>query len=148
MSDGPEEAVQKMLADWLLNASPEIIDPDLISFPNARFEQPTPTASARWARVSYLPAETIGFGISDDADNQHYGLMQVDFFAPLEVGELEPTRYAEKVIKLFRKNTVIFGDGYKTRIYATPYRLPMIKDDEWVMVAARVPYKLFAPTPA
>jgi hypothetical protein len=147
--DGPDDQIMKAMNAHLRDAS---IVPDInIAFPNAKvtsFTKPSVgDPASKWLRVTFLPAETQAFGISDEADNQNYGFMQVDVFTPLEVGELHPVRIANEIMAAFRKGTVMFEGGYKTRIYAAPTRLPMVKEDEWVMVPVRVPYKCFAPTP-
>jgi hypothetical protein len=119
-----------------------------IAMPNVAFTPPTPGQNVKWLRATFLPADTVGLGVSDSSSNQHYGFLQVDVFHGLGAGELAPLRIAAALIAYFKRGTTVTKDGFTAQIWKTPFRAPMLKDDSWVNVPVRIPYICLAPNPA
>lgn len=128
--------------------SPAIQSPALsIAWPDVAFTVPTPEASARWLRVTLLRADTFGLAVTDGA-NRYSGLLQIDVFAPLGVGEKVRTDIAELIVARFKKGTRITSGGFTIEVIQPPSLLPLQKDDPWAFIPVRVPWVCFAQNPA
>lgn len=122
-----------------------------ISLPNIAFTPPeskvtvgAATTYGKYLRASFLPAPSFETGISWDAHNQHYGLMQLDVFYGQGAGEYAPGRIASAIIDYFKRGTRLTKDGVTVLINKAPYRGPMLRDDPWMCVPVSIPYLSFA----
>lgn len=115
-----------------------------ISLPNIAFTPPAVGQNAKWLRATFMPAPSFETGISFNAHNQHYGLMQLDCFYGQGAGEYAPGRIASAAIAYFTRGLKITKDGFSVQITKQPYRGPMIKDDPWQMIPVTIPYLCFA----
>jgi hypothetical protein len=115
-----------------------------ISLPNVAFTPPAQTSSAKWLRVTFMPAPTSTLPVGGGSD-RYYGLLQLDVFYGQNSGELAPGRLASAAINYFARGTVMTKDGFTVRINKRPYRGPMIVDGSgWVQIPITIPFECFA----
>lgn len=115
-----------------------------IALPNAAFQPPTVSKTAKYLRATFLPADTNTLAIGTGSD-QHYGIFQIDVFFGTGGGEIAPSRIASSIISYFERNTVMTHDGFDVRVLKTPYRGPQMTKDAWTNIPVRIPYQIFAP---
>jgi uncharacterized protein DUF4128 len=118
-----------------------------IALPNIKFTQPDPSPTAAWLRATFLPADSFTLSIAPGV-NQHYGLFQIDVFYGQEKGEIAAMRIAAEAAAYFKFGTVLTRDGVNVQIIDTPKIRQSLRDDPWIMIPVRIPYKAFAENPA
>lgn len=142
MADAVEVAIESALLNRLnaLVFSPVIP----VAQPNVTLTPPAPGPGVRYLEATFLPATSFAMGISYDAHNQHYGLLQVSVRGPLNEGDLAPRRIAATIAGWFKRGTQCTKDGFVTTIYDVP-RVPQgVKDDPWWHIPVSIPYRCFA----
>jgi hypothetical protein len=121
-----------------------------IALPNVAFTPPANTPTAKYLRATFLPADSFATGISLNAHNQHYGLLQIDVFygqggpSGAGGGEIAPGRIASAVIAHFPRGLRLTRDGFRVEVSDVPRRGALIPDAPWVMIPVRIPYRTFA----
>ncbi len=143
MADAAEVAIESAILNRLgaLVLSPVVP----LELPNVILTPaPVPGPGVRWMRATFLPADSFAFGIANNAYNQHYGLLQVTVFGPLNEGELAPRRIAASVAAWFRRGTQCTKDGFIATIYDAPRIRDGRRDDPWWMIPVTIPYRSFA----
>lgn len=150
MADAVETAIQLALVlraqQFAAAQSPALT----IALPNVVFTPPVASATAKWLRATFLPADTFSPGVSYASKNEHRGLLQVDVFYGFGGGEAAPRRIAGGLIAYFKRGTKVTKDGFTAEVISAPYCAPMVKDIEgpWMMIPVRIPYFCVAPNPA
>lgn len=115
-----------------------------ISLPGKLFTPPTPvTLTSRWLRALFFPAPTETLHIVSN-EGEHFGFMQVDVFNGLGVIETGPSTIADALMAFFPYNKRLAGYGIVVEISGKPFRGPAIRDDSWLMIPVRIPYRCFA----
>jgi hypothetical protein len=146
MANAVEVAIESALLDHLrsLTFSPAIT----VAWPNVDFVPPIAGPNIKWLRPTFLPADSIALGVDYSANNQHFGIFQIDVFYGQGSGELAPGRIATSVIAWFKRGTKLTKDGFSVEVTRVPFRRRMIKDDPWVFIPISIPYLAFASNPA
>lgn len=146
MPDAAEVAIESALLNHVIGfcASPTI----RLALPNVDFAPPVLGPSDYYLSAHFLPADSFGLGISENSDNQHYGILQVSVFHGLKAGEYAPARVAARVIAYFARGTILTKDGFSVFIFKTPFRGRMMTEADKVMIPVSIPYIAFAPNPA
>ena len=146
MSDAAEVAIESaLLAHATAFANNNGFD---ISLPNMAFSPPTVSASAKWLRATFLPAQTATIAVGFGSTNQHNGILQLDVFYGQGAGELAPGRIATDIIAWFKRGTEMDAAGFSVLIIRAPYRGPLLRSDPWMMLPVSIPYLAFATNPA
>ncbi len=146
MSDAAEVAIESAL---LAHATAFANNHDyVISLPNMEFTPPTVSASAKWLRATFLPAQTGTITVNFGGSNQHTGILQLDVFYGQGSGELAPARIATDIIAWFKRGTEMGAGSFTARIIRIPYRGPLLRSDPWMMLPVSIPYLAFATNPA
>lgn len=148
MAEPVEVAIKKALLDRAISFAATQSPAVAIALPNVASVPPVATPTAKWLRVTFLPAPTVGLGVNSKSSNQHYGIMQIDAIYGVGAGEYAPGRLAALVINEFKFETSVSLDGFTTRIWKPPFFGPLIKDDTWFFIPVSIPYVSFATNPA
>lgn len=122
-----------------------------VSYPNISFPPPTASPTAKYLRVTHLPADTFAASISSSDSNVYAGLYQVDVFVGNGAGEPAATAIAEQIIAKFKRGTRLTKNNFTIEIQDPPSRLPYVQDAEtqaWWMLPVRVAYVCYAKNPA
>jgi hypothetical protein len=143
MPDVAEVAIQGALTDRLRAL---VLVPALtVAFPDTTFTPPSPAPGAKWLEANFLPADSVSIGISDDADNQHYGIFQVSVRGFQGDGDPSLRRVAAAVGAWFRRGTRMTRDGFVVTSYEVPRIAGGSKDDPWWLIPVSISYRCFAP---
>ena len=110
-----------------------------IALSNINFTPP----AGNYLRMTFLPADTATLCVGSGSD-QHYGILQLDVFSGVGIGEIAPGRIAAEAISYFKRDTLMTSDGFDVRVSKTPYRGPQIRDGSWTFIPVRIPYNTFA----
>lgn len=122
-----------------------------VSYPNIDFTPPASSKTAKYLRVTHLPADTFYQGIAYDSSNKYAGLYQVDIFVGNNAGEPAATAIAEAIINQFKRGTRLTKNNFTIEIQDPPSRLPYVRDAEtqaWWMLPVRIAYVCYAKNPA
>lgn len=121
-----------------------------VSYPNVTFNPPTPSQTAKYLRVTHLPADTFPQGISFDDANKYTGIYQVDLFTGNNFGEPSAIAIAEQIIAQFKRGTKLVKNNFTIEILDPPSRLPYVQDvsGSWWMLPIRIVYTCYASNPA
>lgn len=121
-----------------------------VAFPNVAFAPPTPSQTAKYLRVTHLPADTFAQGISFDDANKYTGIYQIDLFTGNNFGEPNAVAIAEQIIAQFKRGTKLAKNNFTIEILDPPSRLPYVQDDSgsWWMLPVRIVYTCYARNPA
>lgn len=143
MADAAEVAIESALINRLLALSFSPVIP--VSLPNVTLT-PAPIAGpgVKWLRATFLPADSFAIGIADNAHNQHYGILQVDVFVGLGIGDYAPRRIAAQIAGWFKRGTQVTKDGFIATVYDVPRIARAVEDDPWWMIPVSIPYRCFA----
>jgi hypothetical protein len=147
VSDRAEVAIEYMLLGLATAFAESVNMGDLIAMPNIPFTQPTPSPTAKWLRATILPADSFALAIGPSGPNQHYGFLQIDVFHGQNAGELVPLRIAAEATTYFKFGTSATRDGFTVKVLDTPKIRSSVRDDPWIMIPVRIPYKCFANNP-
>lgn len=93
-----------------------------------------------YLRPTFMPAETAGAQLGDDADEAQTGLFQIDVFWPIDKGIAEPFQVAGAIARRFARGTRFFLDGIDLRIIQPASSLPAQQEAAWLMIPVRVPW--------
>lgn len=118
-----------------------------IALPYIKFDQPNPDPTAKWLRATFVPADSFALAVGPSGPNQHYGFLQMDVFYGQGVGEIGAMRIAAEISAYFKFGTVMTRDGFSVQVVDVPKIRQSIRDDPWVMIPVRIPYKSFANNP-
>lgn len=116
-----------------------------LSVPNRTYD---PTDGSNWLRASFMPAPSFSMGIPFSAPNQHYGLLQIDVFVPLDKGDAGARRIGALAVAYFKRGTVMSKEGFDVTIFDTPRMAASLEYGKWWQVPVTIPYKNFAPPPS
>jgi hypothetical protein len=122
-----------------------------VSYPNIDFTPPAASKTAKYLRVSHLPADTFAASIGKLDSNKYAGLYQVDVFIGNGAGEPAAIAIAEQIIAKFKRGTRLTKNNFTIEIQDPPSRLPYLQDAEtkaWWMLPVRVAYVCYAKNPA
>lgn len=114
-----------------------------IALPNIAYTPPTVSATAKYLRASFLPADTNTLAVGVGSD-QHYGMLQLDVVFGNGGGEIAPARIVAAIISYFKRDTLMTSNGFNVRVSKTPYRGPQLLDGAWTFIPVRIPYNSFA----
>jgi hypothetical protein len=151
MAEPVEVAVESALLTKAQAFAAAQSPPVTISLPNVAFTPPpaksttNPVAYGKYLRATFMPAPSFELGIGFSANNQHYGILQLDVFWGQGAGEYAPGRLASAAIAYFARGTRLIKDGFTVQINKQPYRDSLINDDPWMMIPVSIPYIAFAP---
>ncbi|WP_029581939.1 phage tail terminator-like protein [Bradyrhizobium sp. URHD0069] len=155
MPDPVEVAIESALLNRAIAFAAAQSPALTISLPNIAFTPPPDkTASGstviygKWLKATFLPAPTLGLGVSSNSTNQLYGLLQIDVFHGIGAGEYAPGRIASAILSYFKFETVVTKDGFSAKVWKQPYRSALMTKDAWTQIPVTIPYVCFAPNPA
>lgn len=118
-----------------------------ISFPNQTFKPPASGPQVKWLRATLLPNDSFALSINEAGPNQYYGILQLDVFYNQDEGLLAPMRIAAEAASYFKFGTTMTRDGFTVKVMDVPRVREGIRDDPWVMVAVRIPYRSLSVNP-
>lgn len=118
-----------------------------IAFPNITFTPPSANPTAKWLRATLLPNDSFALSINQDGPNQYYGILQLDIFYGQEAGIVAPMRIAADAASYFKFGTTMTRDGFSVTVMDVPRVREGLRDDPWVMVSVRIPYRSLSVNP-
>lgn len=121
-----------------------------ISYASRPFTVPTVGPTAKYLRVTHLPADTFEQGVSFGDTNKYTGIYQIDLFTGNNFGEPNAIAIAEQIISQFKRGTQLVKNNFTIEILDPPSRLPYVKDDSgsWWMLPIRITYTCYSRNPA
>jgi len=130
--------IRAALISRLIAVSPgAAISSSIIAWENKSF---TPVAGTRWYRATFLPGMAQAAAVGVDAQNRHYGLMQIDVCEPKDNGDVLPGNEAERIATCYKRGTVLTYSGVSVRIERA-YRGSAIPSEDWFMVPVLIEYR-------
>lgn len=110
-----------------------------IAWPNDAFTKPT----GQWLRVSWIPNRNRRLLIGSKGPHQKQGLLQIDFFAPLNSGTNTALAGAEKVAAHFPCDARLVNGSTCVRITKAPDIGPALPGDTHWQVPVTIDYETF-----
>jgi len=130
--------IRAALISRLIAVSPgAAISSSSIAWENKSF---TPVAGTRWYRATFLPGMAQAAAVGVDAQNRHYGLMQVDVCEPKNLGDALAGTEAERIATCYKRGTVLTYSGVSVRVERA-YRGAAIPNEDWFMVPVLIEYR-------
>jgi len=97
----------------------------------------TPPASADWAAVSILPASTAPVTLGKLGEDEHLGIMQIDFSSRPGRGRATLIGYAQSILTAFVAGKSFSRSGQYVTIESVS-RSPIRQVDGWLRVSVSI----------
>jgi hypothetical protein len=106
-----------------------------VAWPNRKFDPPDPSDVDVWIRPTVLPGVASQVSLGDAPRYRHPGLLVVQVFSPLGVGDGAMRRAADRLMAIYRLARV---EGFRFR---APYLDPVGPGETWFQANVVVPYE-------
>lgn len=104
-----------------------------------------PTKGEGYLEAQYLPNTTGEPFVGNNSSKWFMGFLQLTVVWPNEgQGDLPARDLASEVAELWKKGTILDGNGFRVKVYRAPSIAQTLKDGAWLRVPVSIPYHVIA----
>lgn len=104
-----------------------------------------PIEGQPYIEVTFLPNTMQEPFVGNDSSKWYQGFLQLSVMWPNKgLGDLPARDLASEVAFLWKKGTILDGDGFRVKVYRAPSIAQTMKDGAWLRVPVSIPYQVIA----
>jgi len=104
-----------------------------------------PVEGNDYLELTYLPNTTQELFVGNDAPKWYQGFLQVAVMSPNKgQGDLPARDIASELVSIWKKGTILDGNGFRIRVTRVPSIAQTMKDGAWLRVPVSIPYQVIA----